>query len=103
MIQNHKGTSSNVKQRTWHFDCSECGAKGRWGLPRYAEFWVGGSRFIEWLMRIKRSVFTVLFTFIAVAAAGAAERFPWLSDLGEARALAAAEGKPLLIVYRCEP
>ncbi len=33
----------------------------------------------------------------------AAERFPWLTDLDEARGLASAEDKPLLIVFRCEP
>lgn len=32
-----------------------------------------------------------------------ADRYPWLTDLDAARALAAAEGKPLLVVFRCEP
>jgi len=32
-----------------------------------------------------------------------AERFPWISDLDQARALAAADNKPMLIVFRCEP
>jgi len=30
-------------------------------------------------------------------------RFPWLTDLDEARELAAAKDMPLLIVFRCEP
>ncbi|NNC87896.1 MAG: hypothetical protein HKN82_05480 [Akkermansiaceae bacterium] len=33
----------------------------------------------------------------------AAERFAWRTDLEEARTIAAAEGKPLLIAFRCEP
>ncbi len=30
-------------------------------------------------------------------------RFPWLTDLDEARELAATKDMPLLIVFRCEP
>lgn len=31
------------------------------------------------------------------------ERFPWRTDLKEARGIAAAEGKPIVIVFRCVP
>lgn len=31
------------------------------------------------------------------------ERFPWNIDLDHARELASQQGKPLLIVFRCEP
>jgi len=40
---------------------------------------------------------------VALAAAawpGARDEFPWLTDLDAARALAAEEGKPLLVVFR---
>ena len=48
------------------------------------------------------SVFIGLFLFTFSAASGE-ERFPWLTDLDQARELAAATDKPLLIVFRCEP
>ena len=41
---------------------------------------------------------------IALAAQGAPEGlFPWRTDLDQARELASEQGKPLLIVFRCEP
>lgn len=47
-------------------------------------------------------LFSIL-AFVAAARSHGAERFPWLTDLDEARTLAAAQDKPLLIVFRCEP
>lgn len=40
---------------------------------------------------------------LALSSLLGAERFPWLQDLDQARKLAIAEDKPLLIVFRCEP
>ena len=45
--------------------------------------------------------FALAFTLSANAEA--TERFPWLTNLDEARALAASKELPLLIVFRCEP
>lgn len=54
-------------------------------------------------MKTNRPFLALVFLFVAIATASAAERFPWLTDLDEARQLAAAERKPMLIVFRCEP
>ncbi len=46
----------------------------------------------------------LLLTATAFCATAAdSERFPWLTDLTAAREQAATQGKPLLIVFRCEP
>ena len=61
-------------------------------------------QFYSGKMKTKRPLLALVLLFTAMAtAAGAAERFPWLTDLDEARELAAAERKPMLIVFRCEP
>lgn len=54
-------------------------------------------------MKTVSIIFAMLLVFVAVTGADGGERFPWLTDLDEARALAAAEDKPLLVVFRCEP
>ena len=46
---------------------------------------------------------TVALMLGSVACGAGNERYPWLTDLAEARELAAAEEMPLLIVFRCEP
>lgn len=43
----------------------------------------------------------ILLSFLSIATA--ADRYPWMSDLDEAREKAAREQKPLLIAFRCEP
>ena len=48
----------------------------------------------------------LLLTFLLIGQARAQEeddRFQWLTDLDEARELAAGESKPMLVVFRCEP
>ena len=49
----------------------------------------------------------VILTIALVATLGTAgaatERFPWLTDLNEARELATSKELPMLIVFRCEP
>lgn len=53
---------------------------------------------------VTRLLISVVFaTLAAGAVARGADAFPWMDDLEEARALAAASGAPMLIVFRCEP
>jgi hypothetical protein len=55
-------------------------------------------------MKINQTLLVVSLMFLAaIGTSRGAERFPWLTDLGAARELAAREHKPLLIVFRCEP
>lgn len=56
-------------------------------------------------MNKSNGIISLIFALaMAGSAIGAAtERFPWLGDLDEARELASEQGKPLLIVFRCEP
>jgi hypothetical protein len=54
-------------------------------------------------MKTNRLILALIITFVSSVASQGAERFPWLTDLDEARQLAAAERKPMLIVFRCEP
>ncbi len=44
---------------------------------------------------------TILSTLGTTAATN--DRFPWLTDLDEARELAASKDMPMLVVFRCEP
>ena len=56
-------------------------------------------------MSYQRGFFVLFFAFVFTALLQAADaaRYQWLSDLEEARELAAGVGKPMLIVFRCEP
>ena len=54
-------------------------------------------------MKTNRVFIALVLLLASLATSRAAERFPWLTDLDEARELAAAERKPMLIVFRCEP
>jgi hypothetical protein len=45
----------------------------------------------------------ILLALGFIATSRGEDRFPWLEDLGQARAEAASSGKPMLIVFRCEP
>ncbi len=71
-----------------------CGAVGR------------GRRRFGAMQKVTRTVTMALVSLAAVALASPAmadDRFPWLTDFDEARALAASERKPMLVVFRCEP
>ncbi|MGK0185875.1 MAG: hypothetical protein ACI9R3_001658 [Verrucomicrobiales bacterium] len=48
-------------------------------------------------------VLIAIATTVSRADAGADDRYPWLDNLEQARAIAAASHKPLLVVFRCEP
>ncbi len=48
-------------------------------------------------------ILTIAFVSTLGTATGTNERFPWLTDLDEARKLAASKDMPMLIVFRCEP
>jgi hypothetical protein len=54
---------------------------------------------------IKNTLLTsiALLALALVASAAGNDRFPWLTDLTEARELAAEQDMPMLIVFRCEP
>jgi hypothetical protein len=55
---------------------------------------------------MKKTFITATFILLATFWARcdqAADGFAWRSDLDQARAQAATEGKPLLIVFRCAP
>lgn len=56
-------------------------------------------------MNTNRILIRMLLTMaLAIGASHAGpERFPWLTDLDEARALASEKNMPMLIVFRCEP
>jgi len=54
-------------------------------------------------MKATQAILYSALTLAALTTAAASDRYPWLDNLDEARALAAAENKPLLIVFRCEP
>ena len=58
---------------------------------------------VSHLMNVLKGILVLILLFATHLTSHAAERFPWLQDLDEARELAAAEKKPLLIVFRCEP
>ncbi len=47
--------------------------------------------------------FLFVFTLSILQSDRNAQRYPWLENLEEARAIASAQKKPLLIVFRCEP
>ncbi len=55
-----------------------------------------------------KSLTTLVILFSALlptlgTATATTERFPWLTNLDEARELAASKELPMLIVFRCEP
>ena len=54
-------------------------------------------------MIIRQTLLALLLAMPVLVSAQSADRYPWLTDLDEARELAAAERKPMLIVLRCEP
>ncbi len=55
------------------------------------------------LMRLSFGIALIAFILHFTPSLFGAERFPWLSDLDQAREVAAQDNKPLLIVFRCEP
>ena len=54
-------------------------------------------------MNTIRPILLLTLMFGAMATANGAGRYPWLTDLDEAREIAAGQNKPLLVVFRCEP
>ena len=46
---------------------------------------------------------TIPLLALALAMPAAAQDFPWHDNLEVARAQATREGKPLLLLFRCEP
>jgi hypothetical protein len=54
---------------------------------------------------MKNALLTLMGLVAMILCANAADdnRFPWLTDLTEARELAAEQELPMLIVFRCEP
>ncbi len=54
-------------------------------------------------MKTIERILSAIFLLATAMPMWGAERFPWRDDLEEARAVARAEDKPLLIVFRCEP
>ena len=48
-----------------------------------------------------RPILLLTLMLVAVSTVSGAGRFPWLTDLDEAREIAAGQGKPLLVVFRC--
>ncbi|MGI9245006.1 MAG: hypothetical protein ACR2RV_29655 [Verrucomicrobiales bacterium] len=54
-------------------------------------------------MNTIRPLLVLTLMCVAITTAAGAGRYPWLTDLDEAREIAAGEGKPLLVVFRCEP
>ena len=58
-------------------------------------------------MRLRMNIgltYSAMLLAISLGASGAGtERYPWLTDLDQARELAASKEMPLLIVFRCEP
>jgi hypothetical protein len=52
---------------------------------------------------MKKWLLILVFSSMFVVQSRADEAFSWMSDLDEAKALAAETDKPLLVVFRCEP
>jgi hypothetical protein len=49
------------------------------------------------------TAFTFGFALLLTAAKPSPEQFGWLTDYAAAKAAAAKSGKPILLVYRCDP